>query len=98
MTAVNEVEEAVKRINSHKGVLGVLIINNEGIPIKTTLENAETVQHAALITHFARKARAVVTALDPTNELTFLRVRSKSHEIMIAPDKDYTLVVLQNPA
>ena len=55
-------------------------------------------QHAALITHFARKARAVVTALDPTNELTFLRVRSKSHEIMIAPDKDYTLVVLQNPA
>ena len=47
--ASNEVEEAMKRINSHKGVLGVLIVNKDGIPIKTTLEPAETVQHAALV-------------------------------------------------
>jgi hypothetical protein len=26
-----------------------------------------------------------------------VRVRSKKHEILIAPDVDYTLVVLQNP-
>lgn len=29
--------------------------------------------------------------------MTFLRVRSKKHEIMVAPDKDYTLIVIQNP-
>ena len=29
--ASNEVEEAMKRINSHKGVLGVLIVNKDGI-------------------------------------------------------------------
>ena len=28
--ASNDVEEAVKRINSHKGVIGMLIINNDG--------------------------------------------------------------------
>ena len=95
--ATNEVEEAVKRINSHKGVLGILIVNNDGIPIKTTLEPAETVQHAALVTHFAKKTKGVIKALDPDNELTFVRVRSKKHEILIAPDVDYTLVVLQNP-
>ena len=95
--ATNEVEEAVKRINSHKGVLGVLIVNNDGIPIKTTLEPAETVQHAALVTHFAKKTKGVIKALDPDNELTFVRVRSKKHEILIAPDVDYCLVVLQNP-
>lgn len=31
------------------------------------------------------------------NDLTFLRVRSKKHEIMVAPDKDYLLIVIQNP-
>ena len=31
------------------------------------------------------KARGVVRTLDPQNDLTFLRVRSKKHEIMIAP-------------
>ena len=35
--------------------------------------------------------------LDPQNDLTFLRVRSKKHEIMVAPDKDYMLIVIQNP-
>ena len=31
------------------------------------------------------------------NDLTFLRIRSKKHEIMVAPDKDYILIVIQNP-
>ena len=31
------------------------------------------------------------------NDLTFLRVRSKKHEIMVAPDKDYLLIIIQNP-
>lgn len=87
----------MKRINSHKGVLGILIVNNDGIPIKTTLSPTETVQHAALVTHFAKKTKAVINQLDPDNKLTFVRVRSKKHEILIAPDVDYTLVVLQNP-
>ncbi|SBT70691.1 flagellar outer arm dynein-associated protein, putative [Plasmodium malariae] len=31
------------------------------------------------------------------NDINFLRLRSKKHEIMIAPDKDYTLIVVQDP-
>ena len=37
-----------------------------------------------------------VRDLDPENDLTFLRIRTK-HEMMIAPDKDFMLVVVQNP-
>jgi len=32
------------------------------------------------------------------NDLTFLRIRSKKHEIMVAPDKDFLLVVIQDPS
>ena len=39
----------------------------------------------------------MIKQLDPDNEVTFLRVRSKKHEILIAPDENYILVVLQNP-
>jgi len=38
-----------------------------------------------------------VRDLDPTNDLTFLRIRSKKHEIMVAPDKEFILIVVQNP-
>lgn len=58
-----------------------------GIPIKTTLDNTTTVQYAGLIGQLSDKARSVVRDLDPTNDLTFLRIRTKKHEIMVAPGK-----------
>jgi dynein light chain roadblock-type len=34
--------------------------------------------------------------MDPTNELSYLRVCSKKYEILVAPDVDYILIVIQN--
>uniref|UniRef100_A0A8C4H8A9 Dynein light chain roadblock n=1 Tax=Dicentrarchus labrax TaxID=13489 RepID=A0A8C4H8A9_DICLA len=92
------IEETLKRIQSQKGVQGIIIVNSEGIPIKTTLDNSSTVQYAGLIHQLVMKARSTVRDIDPQNDLTFLRVRSKKNEIMIAPDKDYFLIVIQNPS
>ncbi|XP_030327139.1 dynein light chain roadblock-type 2 isoform X2 [Strigops habroptila] len=92
-----EVEETLKRIQSHKGVIATIVINAEGIPVRTTLDNSTTVQYAALLQQLVMKARSTVRDIDPQNDLTFLRIRSKKHEIMVAPDKDYLLVVVQNP-
>lgn len=94
---MSEVEETLKRIQSHKGVQGVIVINSEGIPIRTTLDNSTTVQYAGLLHSLAAQARNCVRDTDPQNDLTFLRVRSKKHEILVAPDKDYMLIVIQSP-
>ena len=45
----------------------------------------------------AKQARNLVRDLDPSNDLTFLRVTCKKYEMMIAPDKDYFLIVVQSP-
>lgn len=58
-----------------------------GIPIRTTLDNSTTVQYAGLLTALVAKARSVVRDLDPSNDLSFLRIRSKKSEIMCAPCK-----------
>ncbi|XP_054721099.1 dynein light chain roadblock-type 1-like [Uloborus diversus] len=92
-----EVDETIKRIQSHKGVIGIIILNSDGIPIKTTMDNNTTIEYAGLMTNFVEKARRTVKDLDSSNELTFLRVRSKKNEILIAPDKEYFLIVVQNP-
>lgn len=75
----------------------LIIIHFSGIPIKSTMDNTTTVQYAGLISQLSDKARSVVRDLDPTNDLTFLRIRSKKHEIMVAPDKEFILIVVQNP-
>lgn len=75
----------------------MLIIDSDGNTLKSTLDEEQTEQHATLIAQLSTKARSVIRTLDPQNDLTFLRLRSKKHEIMVAPDKDFMLIVIQNP-
>ena len=63
---MSEVEETLKRISSHKGVHGILIVNADGNPIRSTLDPGLTNSYAALITDIAAKARSMVRDLDPT--------------------------------
>jgi dynein light chain roadblock-type len=102
MADIAAVEETFKRLQSHKGVLGALVINSDGIALRSTFDSDTTVGYAALVSTFIGKARAVVRALDSSDELRFVRVRSRKHEFMLAPEfehsREYCLVVVQDPA
>jgi dynein light chain roadblock-type len=52
MGDIAAVDETFKRLQSHKGVLGAIVVNSEGIPIRTTFDNDLTVQYAALSNFF----------------------------------------------
>ena len=73
----SEVEETLKRLVGHKGVIGTIVVNNEGVPIKSTLDNATTVQYSGLLNNLVDQAKTMFKELDPTNDLTFLRIRTK---------------------
>ena len=49
------------------------------------MDNATTVQYAGLLHSLAAKTKTTVRDLDPSNELVFLRIRTKKHEVMVAP-------------
>ncbi|KAG7281887.1 hypothetical protein CRUP_031136 [Coryphaenoides rupestris] len=91
-----EVEETLKRIDAHEGVIGTIVVNAEGIPIRTTLDNSTAVQYAGLLRQLMLQARSSVRDVDPQNDLTCLRIRSKKHEIMVAPENEFLLIVIQN--
>ncbi|XP_071823561.1 dynein light chain roadblock-type 2-like [Apostichopus japonicus] len=92
----SEVEDALKRIQHMKDVHGTIIINAEGTPVKTTLDDSTTLQYAALIHQLTATAKGTIREMDPQNDLTFLRIRSKKHEIMVSPEKGFMLIVVQN--
>lgn len=94
----NKVEETLNRINTHKGVKGVIVVNQKGLAIKTTMNQNETIEYGSLITQFTTKAQLTIKSLHEKEDITFIRIRSKLHEIMIAPDKEFTLIVLQDPS
>ena len=65
-------------------------MNADGIPIRPSkgMDDETSHKYAANVAQLAAKARSVIRDLDPQNDLTFLRIRSKKHEIMIAPGRD----------
>lgn len=98
--AENNVEELVKQVTGHTGVQGFIIVNHEGIAIRSSFADSDraiAVQYAGLMQQLAQKARNAIRELEPTNDLCFLRLRSKKHEILVAPEKDFLLIVIQNP-
>ncbi|KAI8910910.1 hypothetical protein EDD86DRAFT_182449, partial [Gorgonomyces haynaldii] len=76
---------------------GIVIATHEGSVIRSSLDNIQTPQIATLVTQLATRGKGVVRDLDPEDELAFLRIRSKKHEIMVAETKQYLLIVIQNP-
>ena len=72
-----------------------MLYTPQGIPIKTTVDNTTAAQYEQLVTSLTSATRSVVRDLDPTNELTFFRLRSVSHEVLVAPDEQFLMLVLQ---
>lgn len=62
-----------------------LFFISKGIPIRSNLDTSVTQQYAALIKSLSDKARSAIRDIDPTNELVFFRMRTKKHEILVAP-------------
>ena len=90
-----QVEDTLERIQSHKGVVGLVIVSEDGIPIRTTLDNSTTLQYVAMCNALCGLARGVVRDTDPQNDLKILRVRTKKNEIIMAPEGGRYLIVIQ---
>eukprot|EP00092_Neocalanus_flemingeri_P034133 GFUD01037119.1.p1 GENE.GFUD01037119.1~~GFUD01037119.1.p1 ORF type:complete len:113 (-),score=25.91 GFUD01037119.1:141-434(-) len=92
----SEVEEKLKHLVGHKGVIGTVVVNNEGIPIKSTLDNTTTSQYSGIINTLVNQAKTMFKDIDPSNDINFLRIRTKKHEFMVVPDNDFLFIVVQN--
>lgn len=47
-----------------------------------------SVQYAGEMQLIIEKARALIKEMDSTNDLSFIRLRTKKHEVLVAPGKD----------
>lgn len=93
---INHVKDVLKRIEDHQNVVGVIIVDRDGQAIHSTLDAMETtyyIQHCSALTAIAK---STIRETDPTDDVQFFRIRTKKFEIMLAPEHDYLLIVIQN--
>ena len=51
--------------------------------------------YADAMKHLAKKSRNVVRDIDPKNELRYLRIRAKKHEVLVAFDEEFLVIIIQ---
>ena len=93
---MSEVEQTLRRIEGNKSVIGTLVLDSNNHVIHSHFKSADPQKYADKLPPLIERARCMVRDLDPTNDLTFLRIRADKTEIMVAPGDDYTLIVVQN--
>lgn len=92
------IEEIFNKMNTHKGVEGIILSDSEGVPIKSTFnDEKKTYFYTTSASMFIKRCRNVVKELIE-EELTFIRIRTKLNEIMIAPEEEFIFIVVQNPS
>ncbi|XP_022801952.1 dynein light chain roadblock-type 2-like [Stylophora pistillata] len=90
-----DVERVLRRIQGHQGVIALMVANRDGLIMRSNLDLTTTKLYALQYQNLINVARSAVRELDPQNELCFIRVRNKRHEIMVAPTEDLVLIVVQ---
>lgn len=91
---MREVQDTISRISQNKGVLGVMILNVHGDVLQSTWNPEDQLKHAKIMCNIVKQARMMVNEDDPLSVIT---IRSLQREVLVAPDGDYLLVVLQDP-
>ena len=96
-TTQSEVEDTLQRVKYQAGVEGYVICNRMGNVLRRfpAMSQEKAEQFADSLKHLAWKARSTVRDLDPTNELRYLRIRAKKHEVMVAFDNEFLVIVIQ---
>ncbi|KAI0246349.1 hypothetical protein BJV78DRAFT_168886 [Lactifluus subvellereus] len=101
-----ELEQTLALLSSHRSVLGYLLLSR-GQPVSIIRHSGvvfEGDHGKKYATAIGKMIEGVQSALEEVSgevnegdEIRFMRIRTKRHEIMISPDKRYLLAVLHDP-
>ena len=89
---MSEIEEAIVRM---KKVI-LIITGPDGSVVRSNLENkSEVSRFTNSIGDLVDKARSIIRDVDPSNDMTLLRFTLRKHDIIIAPGKNFRIIVIQ---
>jgi len=95
----NSAEQMYERIKTHKGVEAIVCLNENGQHVRPPkgLDDEAADAYAGELKQLYEKAKSAVRDLDPENDLIFMRIKSRKHEIMTVQEENFLLSVVQDP-
>ena len=91
------VEDTLQRLQKASNVTGFVILDSSGNVLRYLAEMGEETARllAVTIQPLLERGASAVRDMDPTDELSFLRIRIRELEVMAAHGPDFVVVVTQ---
>lgn len=91
------IENCFKEIKKQKQIIGIIAVNQDGNPIKSTFDDKSTLQFTGMFNQMVDKGKSAIKQIEETDELVSLRIQTKKHEIILTPDHKKMFIVFQGP-
>jgi dynein light chain roadblock-type len=90
-------ERIFTELSRKPGVLGTIVMTSDGVPIRSDFQQKDTDLYSSLVAHFVQRVKKALEELDGIGEPEIIRVRSKKHEMVIAPSGNFIYLAVQDP-
>jgi dynein light chain roadblock-type len=87
-------DEMVRRLQTNKGVVGVIVTNQKGRAIKIAMDKTLGLQYLDGIKILESMATALIRDINPKDSLRLLRIQSRKYEIVLYKEKEYMLILI----
>ncbi|KAH8301740.1 hypothetical protein KR059_010305, partial [Drosophila kikkawai] len=88
-------DDAFIKLFDHRGGRDIIIMDNNGLPLRSTSSQRRTIFLVGNLKPLLFMARNVVRDLDPSNDITFMRIRSNIGEVHMTLGSEFILIVVQ---
>ncbi|XP_068140913.1 dynein light chain roadblock-type 1 [Drosophila tropicalis] len=94
----SDIEGMFDRLLTLPGAQGAILVNDEGIPIRTSMDVTSSQKYAGKMAPLIKMARSMISDLEPGDDLSYLRLRTRRNELMVASENDHMVILIQNNA
>ncbi|CAH2097465.1 unnamed protein product [Euphydryas editha] len=77
-------------------VEGVIMTNKEGIPILTNFNLMGATNYGLSMKRLGDMTQISAKEIDPFDEVLVLRLKTKKIEIMVVPNREFNIIVMQH--
>ncbi|OMJ94076.1 hypothetical protein SteCoe_2850 [Stentor coeruleus] len=89
---MSEIEEAINRMKK----VSLIITGPDGTVARSNIDNKSDVnKYIYNVGDLVDKARSIIRDVDPSNDMTLLRFTLRKHDIIIAPGKNFRIIIVQ---
>lgn len=92
-----DAEKILADLSRKEGVIGTVVLTDDGVPIRSDFPENETNLYSALVAHLVQRTKKALEEIPDSGETEIIRIRSKKNELIVAPYGNYIFIAVQDP-